>query len=125
MAPSLKAGERILINKSQHVRRNGIVAIKRASGVVLSRVIGLPGDTVTYKEGQLIVNGVERMQKTVSLENQRKTVDFAVATPLSKGSYYVLADQREGKISRGRTAGLVNEQEILGVVAAMISAKRE
>lgn len=68
MVPTLKVGDRVLVNKLSYdlhdVHRGDIVVFRapaeaRSDGIddLVKRVIGLPGDTVTWrKDGQVYVN---------------------------------------------------------------------
>src|SRR5207245_10522234 len=69
MSPTLKPGDRVLVSKLSYrlhdIHRGDIVVFKRPPHVaagpevkdLVKRVIGVPGDTVEARDGQLIVNG--------------------------------------------------------------------
>src|SRR5205807_5523872 len=69
MTPALQPGDRVLVSKLSYrlhdVHRGDVVVFKRPPHVqagpevkdLVKRVIGLPGDTVEARDGQLIVNG--------------------------------------------------------------------
>jgi signal peptidase I len=69
MTPALKPGDRVLVSKLSYrlhdIHRGDVVVFKRPPHVqagpevkdLVKRVIGLPGDTVEARDGQLIVNG--------------------------------------------------------------------
>nr|MBO1342420.1 signal peptidase I [Enterococcus sp. 665A] len=80
----------------------------------LKRVIGLPGERIDYKEGQLFVDG-----KFVADQFASTTEDFdwndSSDQAIPKGYYFVLGDNRI--ISKdSRIFGLVSEKQILGIV---------
>ncbi len=67
MEPTLRAGDRILVNKLSYrlhdVNRGDLVVFKppatddSESDDLIKRVIGLPGETVTASEGQILIDG--------------------------------------------------------------------
>jgi signal peptidase I len=58
MAPTLNAGERLMVEKlTTPLRFDVIVYRDRDSYVYCRRVIGLPGDTLEFSNGSLIING--------------------------------------------------------------------
>jgi signal peptidase I len=68
MEPTLAIGDRVLVNKLSYdfhdVHRGDIVVFDappgtRSDGIqdLVKRVIGLPGDTVTYSNGSVLING--------------------------------------------------------------------
>ena len=61
MDPTLADGERLIVLKTASVNRFDIVVAKEKEGnktkEIVKRVIGLPGDTITYKDDTLYVNG--------------------------------------------------------------------
>ena len=65
MEPTLKAGDRALINSAAYKlsspRRGDIVVFRAAddakSSLHIKRVIGLPGETVQIKDGQILIDG--------------------------------------------------------------------
>ena len=80
----------------------------------LKRVIGLPGERISYRRGRLFVNG-----KAVHDEFSERTEDFEwqqiSSQSIPEGYYFVLGDNR--MISKdSRIFGLVSEKQILGIV---------
>lgn len=61
MDPTLADGERLIVLKTSSIDRFDIVVAKEKEGKktkeIVKRVIGLPGDTITYKDDVLYVNG--------------------------------------------------------------------
>ena len=104
MAPALEPGDRVLVSKlSYHlhdVHRGDIVVFKRPphlQGVgpevkdLVKRVIGLPGDTVEARDGQVIVNGKALTEHYVP----KGAVTTPVApTHIPANHYWVMGDNR-------------------------------
>ncbi|WP_270300472.1 signal peptidase I [Streptococcus infantarius] len=61
MDPTLADGERLIVLRTAKINRFDIVVAKEKEGSktkeIVKRVIGLPGDTITYKDDVLYVNG--------------------------------------------------------------------
>lgn len=61
MDPTLADGERLIVLRTAKIDRFDIVVAKEKEGSktkeIVKRVIGLPGDTITYKDDVLYVNG--------------------------------------------------------------------
>ncbi len=103
MTPALAPGDRVLVSKLSYrlhdVHRGDIVVFKRPPHVqagpevkdLVKRVIGLPGDTVEARDGQVIVNG--------RALNEPYVAKGAVTTPVSPthipaNHYWVMGDNR-------------------------------
>ncbi|HDU1153236.1 TPA: type I signal peptidase SipZ, partial [Listeria monocytogenes] len=58
MMPTLHSDDRVIINRFGNVDRFDVIVFRESDGKeYIKRVIGLPGDTVEYKEDQLYING--------------------------------------------------------------------
>jgi signal peptidase I len=159
MVPTLEVGDYILVNKYTYgirlpVIRTKVLALnnpQRGDVVVffpphmndtyfIKRVVGLPGDTVEYRNKQIFVNGdgVEREpvaeQFTQSSHNitgreslgesehlmqvdiRRTSSDFSVV--VRPGHYFMMGDNRDNS-SDSRVWGQVSERDIVGKAFAI------
>jgi len=131
MYPTLKNDELLLLSKISYVisdiDRFDIVVIKEDDWII-KRVIGLPGEDVSYKNEKLYINGEE----VKDLYRNGPTEDFNLIDIWSAGKnneyidnfdepfdvipegyYLVLGDNR--KVSKdSRSVGLIKEDEIKG-----------
>lgn len=58
MEPTLLKGDYLLVAPLRGpVRRGQVVVYRTARGMFMKRVVGLPGDTLAMRDGQLIING--------------------------------------------------------------------
>ncbi|TWS94778.1 signal peptidase I [Streptococcus sp. sy018] len=145
MDPTLKDGQRLFVLKVTPIDRFDIVVAQDGDKKVVKRVIGMPGDTITYSNDKLSVNGQEvqedylneyvtafqkdKLQATYSynsmfqqLANQASafTVDANGSAEFSvtvpQGQYYLLGDDR--LVSKdSRAVGTFSEEQLIGEVA--------
>lgn len=63
MLPTLRNGEFAAVNKLAYVfqapQRGDIVVIRTGSGLLVKRVVGLPGEEIAVRHGAFYVNGVQ------------------------------------------------------------------
>ncbi|MEI4614978.1 signal peptidase I [Bacillus cereus] len=128
MMPTLKNNERVLVNKIGYsisgLDRFDIIVFHGKEGYdLVKRVIGLPGDTVEYKNDVLYVNG-KAMEEPYLKQFKEKAVgrvltpDFTLEqitgkTKVPEGQVFVLGDNRE--VSKdGRMFGFISEDAIVG-----------
>lgn len=111
MAPALKNGEKKLYNKGGTVERYDIIVYKKDNVMLAKRVYGLPGETLTIKNGKIYIEGkgiIEDKYATTSTE------DYYSIT-LKDDEYFVLGDNR--KISMdSRHTGPVKKESIKGKI---------
>ena len=122
MVPNLYNGDLLLVRKigynSKNINREDIVVLKvidkDGEEEIIKRIIGLPGEHISYKNNKLYVN-----DKIVH-ENYlfRDTNDFnleeiCTCSIIPEGKYLVLGDNRP--ISKDSTEfGLIDEEDIVG-----------
>tara|TARA_R110002110_G_scaffold406421_1_gene626342 strand:- start:153444 stop:154283 length:840 start_codon:yes stop_codon:yes gene_type:complete len=159
MVPTLQVGDYILVNKYTYGIRLPVVRTKvldlnkpeRGDVMVffpphmnetyfIKRVVGLPGDTVTYRDKQLFVNG-ERIEREplatlpgpnsrfqlgieslgesehlMQVDDARPRRDFSVI--VKPGHYFMMGDNRDNS-SDSRVWGQVPEEDIVGKAFAI------
>jgi len=160
MVPTLEVGDYILVNKYTYgirlpVIRNKVVSLndpQRGDVMVffpphmndtyfIKRVVGLPGDTVSYKNKRIYVNGelvdvsvqvgpagakapryqvakesLGEAQHLVQLDNLRPASDFSQI--VKPGHYFMMGDNRDNS-SDSRVWGQVPEKDIVGKAFAI------
>lgn len=114
MESSLYDGDILLLNKYHYwfndVLRYDIVAIEYEDSHIIKRVIGKPGDTISYADNKLYVNGFE----AIDLYNSNVTSNFNSVT-IPDDYYFVMGDNRQHSLD-SRSFGLVSLEDIIGVV---------
>jgi len=125
MDSTLKDKEVLLLNKISYrfknIERYDIVVInlkrKDFKKELIKRVIGLPGETIEYRNNILYIDGHETETKY-----NYETADFTLqdicnCSVIPEGKYLVLGDNRSVSAdSRSSKIGLIDEKEILGKV---------
>lgn len=123
MDTTLQNGEVLLLNKivykKSDIKRFDIVVIEDKDKFIIKRVIGLPGETVEYKNNELYING----EKVDDPYPSTTTDDFSITDngfeKIPGDYYFVLGDNRSvSKDSRftdvGDKSGLISKKQIVG-----------
>jgi signal peptidase I len=126
MTPTLKVHDRVLVNKLSYklhpVHRDDIVVFTAPPhadpGIndLVKRVIGLPGETVSGKNGHVYINGVQL--KEPYLPQGVTTSDFP-PKKLPPDNYWVMGDNR-GNSKDSRAFGTITKSKIVGRVFVRI-----
>ena len=119
MVPTLEDDQILLLNKINYrfneIERYDIVVIKTKKGEIIKRVIGLPGETIEYRNNTLYINGHEETS-----DYNFDTDDFTLKSicnceKIPQDKYLVLGDNR-GVSSDSRIMGLIDKEDIEGNV---------
>ena len=123
MDPTLIDGERVIALKNTEIKRFDIVTFPAPDDPgknYIKRVIGLPGDTIEYKNDELYINGKEYEEpyldefKGELEDDQPLTSDFTL-NDLFGAELFVLGDNR--RISKdSRIIGMIKEKNIMADV---------
>lgn len=118
MQPELLDQERIFVNKFvyhfEEIHRGDIVVFwypKDPSKSFIKRVLGVPGDVVSIREGQVHINGQLVEERYVPRGYQ--DADSYPPVRVRDGHYYVLGDHRNAS-NDSRSWGLVPRKYIYG-----------
>lgn len=122
MEPTLKAGDRVLINSAAYKlsspKRGDIVVYRTSddskSSLHIKRIIGLPGETVQIKDGQILIDGETYVEQRdlPAITNPGLAED---PVKLGGGEYFVLGDNRNNsEDSRHVDVGNIKKKNIVG-----------
>jgi len=130
MYPTLKVGDRVLVNKLSYrlhdVNRGDVVVFERpaseeASTIpdLIKRVIGLPGDSVTFRNGHVFINGEQLAEPylpagvttTADSAPNRCTLEAPCLVP--PGEVWVMGDNRNDS-KDSRYFGPIEQRTIVG-----------
>ena len=125
MNSTLMQGDFVLMEKFTSIKRFDIIVFRMNDGTTyIKRVIGLPGDTISYRANQLYVNeekvnenflkdNLAEDHETIPFTNDFEFSELMGVKKLGKGSYFVLGDNR--RVSKdSRSFGSISEENIIG-----------
>lgn len=118
MKPNLNDGELLLVRKigynEKTIKRFDIVVIKKDKEEIIKRVIGLPGEHISYKNNKLYVNDKLVTEDYTHLDTKDFNLEeICTCSTIPEGKYLVLGDNRP--ISKdSRSIGLIDENDIIG-----------
>ncbi|MHC5373372.1 signal peptidase I [Enterococcus sp. LJL120] len=126
MNPNFTAGNQLLVQRRTQFQRFDVVVIKSSTTdeVFVSRIIGLPGETITYENDQLLVNQQAVLEPFIAQQIAESTaagLQYTTELPtfllqeIPADTFLVLGDNR-GFTRDSRTVGLISQAEITGKV---------
>lgn len=132
MMPTLQDGNRLIVNKVGYTvgtphRFDVIVFHATQTEDYVKRIIGLPGDSITYKNDQLYVNGKRVAEpylqhyKDALPQGQQLTENFNLKSKTGKlrvpeGKLWVMGDNRMNS-EDSRYFGFVDQKSVIGKVS--------
>ena len=111
MRPTVENGELVVVDKwTKNFQRGDIVVYKDLTdnSDVVKRIVGLPGEQVEIKEGDVWVNNRILKEDYVALDTTGN-----VNTKLGDDEYFVLGDNRTDSRD-SREIGAINRDQIIG-----------
>ena len=115
MLPTYHTGQVNFINRLAYLRheprRGDIVSIRLAgpSMMFMKRIIGLPGETVSFRDGRACINGQPLDEPYVKLPCDWQSESI----PCGPNQYYVVGDNRSTSFA-GHTQGRAERNRIVG-----------
>ncbi len=115
MAPTLDEGDRVIVNRLSYnfgeIERGQVVVFKKppnqpsAANDLIKRVIGLPGETIQFRDSQVYVDGLLVQEPYLSQQNSTRTRSLSIPgcaqeTPspelctIPEGYVFVMGDNR-------------------------------
>lgn len=134
MEPTYFNGEYLLVEKvSYHLhqpRRGDTIVFQYPNNTsvnYIKRIIGIPGDTVVIKDGEVFINGAKLVENYLA-QGKVTTVSGDANTPyqvtLGKEEYFVLGDNRDHS-SDSREGWLVPKKDIIGRSAIVLYPRQD
>ena len=118
MVPTLKDNDILLLKKYDHsYERFDVVVLNYNDEKLVKRIVGLPGETITYYNNILFING-KKVEENFLPENI-ETSDFNLNqigyAKIPDGYYFVVGDNRGDSLD-SRYIGLISKKDIEGTV---------
>ena len=116
MDDTLKNGELLLLKKyDKNFERFDIVVFDYGDSKLVKRIIGLPGETLEYKDGILYINGKETEDPFASSTKDFKLTDLNIDV-IPEDYYFVMGDNRSNS-SDSRIIGPISKDTINGTTS--------
>jgi signal peptidase I len=123
MEPTLKVGDKVLVNKLSYdlhsIHRGDVIVFKKppddnTPGIkdLIKRVIGLPGESIAGRNGQIYINGNLLREPWLPKVDQDTTSTFG-PIPIPAGEYFVMGDNRSDS-SDSRVFGPIPKSLVVG-----------
>ena len=123
MSPTFENGNILILDKVSYrfsdIKRNDVVSLYYAdTKYLIKRVIGLPGEKIEYRSGDLYVNDILVEEEFL---NEAYTEDFSLRdlgyNVIPEDMYFVVGDNRGDSLdSRNSEVGLIPKDDIIGKV---------
>lgn len=129
MEETLSDGDYLLMNRYSDIERFDVVIFpdplneEEEEKLFVKRVIGLPGDEITYDGDQLFLNGEKIKEEYLDYSNDYSFASFSLETLLGyeevpADHYFVLGDNRNpGKSQDSRVFSFINSDSVIGKVS--------
>lgn len=119
MNTTLSDGEIMLLNKivykKNDIKRFDIVVVNQGDKYIIKRVIGLPGETISYKNNILYINGKEMDDPYPSTKTDDFSIEDVGHTKIPGDTYFVMGDNRSDSLdSRYPSVGVIRKENIVG-----------
>lgn len=128
MEPTITKGKLVFYSRKipGGIRRGSIILFQAPNeeGPIIRRVVGLPGEKLEYRNGEVIVNDQKVEEKYLKMSDKEgPRVDVAAPAAFGpivvpEGCYFVLGDNRMGARD-SRTFLFVREEDVQGKVWAI------
>jgi signal peptidase I len=123
MEPTLMVGDKVLVNKLSYdlhpIHRGDVIVFKKppddnTPGIkdLIKRVIGLPGETIAGRNGQIYINGKLLNEPWLPKVDRDTTSTFG-PVQIPAGQYFVMGDNRADS-SDSRVFGPITKSLVVG-----------
>lgn len=127
MKPNFSDKEIVVVSRfaylaNKEIKRGDVVAAKFPADPdktrLIKRVIGLPGETVSVRDGGIFIDGAILNERYATLDGETP-YDVINETRLRENEYFLVGDNRPGS-SDSRLWGAVQKQDIQGKVIFVV-----
>ncbi len=116
MKPTIEDGSMFICNRMvKDYKTDDIVFIKVPNGTIfpghlIKRIVGVPGDTIDIRDGQLYVNGIPENRGFEAMEDPG-TLSYPLT--LGEGEFFCLGDNRNHSAD-SREYGIFSQKQLQG-----------
>jgi len=119
MCPAIRTNDFVIFNRTGSYARGDVILLRRDGQYAndhIKRIVGLPGDTVDFDEGGMLINGKPLDEPyTIGLTSPKSGIEYPIA--LKDNEYFVLGDNRENSLD-SRNYGVIPKNHITGKACA-------
>ena len=119
MKPTLEQGSIVVANKMRDPVPGDIIAVYYENRILVSRLIGLPGDRI-FIDGEGVVSVNDRVLPETYISDSNKAfgiTDLTYPYQIPDGCYFVMGDNRNVAIdSRMSVFGCINKEYFVGKI---------
>ena len=117
MDPTVPVGQYVICSRLDRSFERGDIICFRADGDdIFKRLIGLPGETVSFLEGKVYIDGT-LLDESAYLDAALMTDASVTSYTVPEGSFFVMGDNRGASIdSRNWENPYIHKKDIVGVL---------
>lgn len=120
MVPTLSDGDILILKKyDKSFERFDVVVFDLGDNRLVKRVIGLPGETIYYKNNNLFINGKKIDLKDYDFDTEDFSLEDINYEKIPEDHYFVMGDNRSNS-KDSRFIGPISKDELIGVTSYRI-----
>lgn len=117
MDPTVPVGQYVICNRlDRNFDRGDIICFRSDGDDIFKRLIGLPGETVSFQDGKVYIDGI-LLDESAYLDAALLTDAPVTNYTVPEGSFFVMGDNRGASIdSRNWENPYILKEDIVGVL---------
>jgi len=117
MKDTLYNNDILILNKlDKTYERFDIVVVNYNNTKLVKRIIGMPGENISYKDNELYINNKKYEDIETSRTNNFSLEELYALEKIPDNYYFVMGDNRGNSLdSRDYRVGLIKKEDIVGV----------